>query len=168
MLTFYETINSNTAGIYRYGNISNLAPIFSVAQTAPIQAAITFFADGSLKVTQTGGSGGVIQGTYANFGNVFGLYLSGLGGTFYFFKLGGLLNGSDTRQCGIKEVKEDEAEILVVMKSSWRMGILGRKMFKHRPERLKVFESFEGVLVDRIHGLKSPEISSLTDRERPL
>ena len=86
----------------------------------------------------------------------------------HFFQLGGLLNGSNTRQCGIKEVKEDKAEILVVMKSSWRMGILGRKMFKHRPERLKVFESFEGVLVDRIHGLKSPEISSLTDRERPL
>jgi hypothetical protein len=85
-----------------------------------------------------------------------------------FFQLGSDLNGSDPGQDRIKEVKEDQAEILVIMKSSGRMGILGRKFFEHGPERLKILEPSEGVFIDGRHGLGSPETVFLRDRERLL
>ena len=50
----------------------------------------------------------------------------------YLFQFGGLLNGSDSREGRIKEVKEDKGEILVIMKSSGGMGILWRNFFKNR------------------------------------
>jgi hypothetical protein len=64
-----------------------------------------------------------------------------------FFQLGSDLNGSNPRQDRIKEVKEDQAEILVIMKSSGRMGVLGRKFFEQRPERLKILKALEDVFI---------------------
>jgi len=86
----------------------------------------------------------------------------------HFFQLRSLLDGTEARQGGIKEVKEDQTKILVIMKLPGGMRILGRKFLKHGPKRFKVFESFEGILIDGIHRLISPEILSLKDRGRPL
>jgi hypothetical protein len=70
----------------------------------------------------------------------------------YFFQLGSLLDGSEACQGGIKEVKEDEAKILVIMKLPWGMRILGREFFKERPERFKILEASEGALINgRLH-----------------
>ena len=76
---------SNEVGIYKYGAVSTLVPIFG-GVTSPnggTQATISFFSDGSLRVTSTGLGGGVVNNTYAGFGNTFGFYLKGPGGTFY-------------------------------------------------------------------------------------
>jgi hypothetical protein len=67
-------------------------------------------------------------------------------------QLGSDLNGSNPGQDRIKEVKEDQAEILVIMKSSGRMGLLGRHVFEQGPERFKILEASEGVFIDgRLH-----------------
>jgi hypothetical protein len=67
-------------------------------------------------------------------------------------QLGSDLNGSNPGQDRIKEVKEDQAEILVIMKSSGRMGLLGRNFFEQGPERFKILEASEGVFIDgRLH-----------------
>jgi hypothetical protein len=71
---------SNVAGLYNGSGA--LVPIFSGAAVGPQQAAITFFADGSIKVTALLG-GNIISQTYSGFGNVFGFYLTGSGGTFF-------------------------------------------------------------------------------------
>ena len=65
-----------------------------------------------------------------------------------FFQLGSLLEGSDSCEGRIKEVEEDQAEILVIMKSSGRMGLLGRQFFEQGPERFKILEASEGVFID--------------------
>jgi hypothetical protein len=67
-------------------------------------------------------------------------------------QLGSDLNGSNPGQDRIKEVKEDQAEILVIMKSSGRMGLLGRNFFEQGPERFKILEASQGAFIDgRLH-----------------
>jgi hypothetical protein len=85
-----------------------------------------------------------------------------------FFQLGSLLDGSDSCEGRIKEVEEDQAEILVIMKSSGRMGVLGRKLFEHGPEGFKIGEALEGVFIHGRHGLGSPETLFSLDRQKPL
>jgi hypothetical protein len=65
-----------------------------------------------------------------------------------FFQLGRFQDGSDSRQGWIKEVKEDQAEILVIMKASGRMGLLGGQLFEQGPERFKVLEASEGGFIE--------------------
>ena len=73
----------NTVGMYQYGDTDYLLPIFDGIQGDATQATVSFFADNSVKVTSTGTGGTIIEQTYTNFGNVFGFYLSGPGGTFF-------------------------------------------------------------------------------------
>jgi hypothetical protein len=74
---------TNVSGLYKYGSPGTLVPIFGGATAGPAQATISFLLDGSVQVTQTAGSSGIITGTYANFGTQFGFYLAGVGNTFY-------------------------------------------------------------------------------------
>ena len=64
----------NSTGLYQYGNTAFKVPIFS-GVTTPTQALVTFFDDGAVSIN----NGSKIAG----FGNVFGFYLSGPGGTFF-------------------------------------------------------------------------------------
>jgi len=75
---------SNTVGIYS-PNTLQLVPIFSGAinANAPIQATVSFLSGGEVKVTQTVGTSGIINNSVPGFGNIFGFYLAGAGGTFY-------------------------------------------------------------------------------------
>jgi hypothetical protein len=51
------------------------------------------------------------------------------------------LKGSNSGQDRIKEVKEDQREVLVIMKTSGRMGLLGCHVFEQGPERFKILEA---------------------------
>lgn len=73
----------NEVGIYEYGDASNLVPIFDGVNSPATQATITFFLNGSVKISSTGTGGGIVESTYAGFGNTFGFYLKGPGGTFF-------------------------------------------------------------------------------------
>lgn len=75
----------NEFGLYQYGTPGYQIPIFSGAVVSPTQATVTFFADGSVKITNTGLTGDVVSGTYNSFGNTFGFYLENTtsGSVFY-------------------------------------------------------------------------------------
>jgi len=77
--------SSNTIGLYQYGDSSFLVPIFSGTALTPTTATVDFFADGTVEVyaSNTSVSHGVVEGIYSGFGNVFGFYLAGNGGTFF-------------------------------------------------------------------------------------
>src|SRR4030065_1928335 len=85
-----------------------------------------------------------------------------------FFQLRSLPDGSDSCEGWIKEVEEDQAELLVIMKSSGRMGVLGRKLFEHGPAGFKIGEALAGFFLHDARALGSPEILFLRDRERLL
>ncbi len=80
---------SNESGLYKYGDTSKLVPIFqnvTAGQAPQAQALVTYFANGSVVVTAGAGaeSSSVVKtGTYLNFGNEFGFYIKGPGGTFF-------------------------------------------------------------------------------------
>ena len=72
--------SGNESGIYEYGDTTNLIPIFSGAVSGPTSASIYFLADGSVHVS---GIGDIVTGDYSDFGNSFGFYLKGAGGTWF-------------------------------------------------------------------------------------
>lgn len=74
----------NTIGIYKYCTSTSFAPIFAGAVTGDTQATITFLLNGTVIISASyDPNGHVITGTYPGFGNKFGFYISGSGGTYY-------------------------------------------------------------------------------------
>lgn len=86
---------SNTMGIYSYQNTDELLPILPGSGAPGWKASASFLSDGTVTVNLFNASSVIQSSTNSAFtGKVFGLYLSGPGGTFFSDDAGNAVNNN--------------------------------------------------------------------------